>query len=524
MKRAKLLLFVAMLGVQSQAVFAENLQEVLDEYEKVLLVSEGNALIGNKEECDKWIERIGQVVAGEQKDDLFYFGLSAMAQLHYFSGDSNASLKLYETVYNDTDAVSDIRLQASRSAIAVVMSMQADVNIVDKYCDDFDRLYAGLGEQKVGHSEGFEFDKLLLDYQRSRIYQDLGGKLARSLRAEGNQSEADRVMNEYNRLSSSAQANYIKGLEGHPEFVKKNQDRLQALNLDMAGATYRYASLLNEQVRYAEQANDVTVSRVLRQTAITELERFFTDYPGHVLHSDNASALLLGLQSAELLAQNDGASAFVSRVTELIPLVQKGHALPSFLRKVAFSLSQDQENLIGANRVIDVLLGLEREWFPDEYKDHVNYQWPLLVKLDNLLRLGKLVEGGKVLEELKALAIQGEVLQSLFESLQKRYEEEFQDHLRNMGVDLDLEHLSERGNAGDAITGETMSTGGKYSVENIATIRSSGTNETNDTPLHETTTDRHAAIVGASAGILVFFALGGVFFGLRMIKQRKGLK
>ena len=68
------------------------------------------------------------------------------------------------------------------------------------------------------------------------------------------------------------------------------------------------------------------------------------------------------------------------------------HELLTFLRSQAHNLSQDDGRLVLASDLFLLVNHYSQAWYPDEYLSHVNYQWALLGRGRNALKLGNFIE------------------------------------------------------------------------------------------------------------------------------------
>lgn len=113
--------------------------------------------------------------------------------------------------------------------------------------------------------------------------------------------------------------------------------------------------------------------------------------------------------------------------------------------------------LAASNRLFDLMIDLEREWFPDEYEDHINYQWAMLRSARNHLKLGNDVEAEKRLAAIENLTMAA-VYQDMMFDVQQQLD---QTKERGYGVGHSLATTDESPEDIESKERANIGTGGK---------------------------------------------------------------
>ncbi len=195
----------------------------------------------------------------------------------------------------------------------------------------------------------------------------------------------------------------------HVDFLSTNGDpALIALYL------FEQASVTSEAAGLLTDLGDITSAHTLHAQAVLYLEDLITGY-GMTPRGQNAATLLL----REKFLSGVSAKDYADYARVLARRIAPGHEIITFLRSEAINLSQVPTTLVAANLLFELILELEREWFPLEHRDHVNYQWSLLVFAKNQLKMGDVNGAHSAIDELEGLEIRGEVLNRIFGDVQK---------------------------------------------------------------------------------------------------------
>ena len=93
-----------------------------------------------------------------------------------------------------------------------------------------------------------------------------------------------------------------------------------------------------------------------------------------------------------------------------------------------------------ANMLFDLLINKEKQWFPDEYRDHLSYQWALSDSINNDLVRGDLEDVQWRLEEYESL---GDDLKPAIKETRRYDYRQYYDHLRNKSNGIKEEPVKE---------------------------------------------------------------------------------
>ncbi|HEB60188.1 MAG TPA: hypothetical protein ENJ06_00020 [Phycisphaeraceae bacterium] len=90
--------------------------------------------------------------------------------------------------------------------------------------------------------------------------------------------------------------------------------------------------------------------------------------------------------------------------------------------------------------LFDLLINKEKQWFPDEYRDHLSYQWALSDSINNDLVRGDLEDVQWRLEEYESL---GDDLKPAIKETRRYDYRQYYDHLRNKSNGIKEEPVKE---------------------------------------------------------------------------------
>jgi hypothetical protein len=412
------LLSLSVGGICTRAAEGDNpYHRVLEEYSNLMQAGDPEKQMEDPVARLKWIEGFEAELAGDSgpPDEYHYLMMKILADLYLKSGEYQASKDLYLALVNDQDVKPDLRLAAAGNNYHLSMqSMAPPEEAVQMHA-----LYRGLNEEFKAQYPAFnnraaEFDLFISEMTVGRYITDYGRNRSQEL-GPGTR-EAVEVETRFQLDGLTWMERFLARIEANPDRYASD---LKDGYWDRPGILYNLADLANKISHGFQYLGQPEESLRQKEYAVGRLETLIKDHP-RTLFTRNGGALLVDLKRHFL--HGDPYIEYVRALTkEIIP----GHEFLSALVEVGVDFSSNPGLLVTANKVFDLVLEYEKQWFPEEFPDHVNYQWALLEKAGNLLQLNDLREAGKILNELGSLQLKGDFLNSMLRKYQDRFLEEF---------------------------------------------------------------------------------------------------
>jgi hypothetical protein len=378
----------------------------------------------------EWIGRFENELSSAKETGPFYFiGMTNLAGLYDLSKRYSESLSLLNNVFESDEAAPELRLSAGYRSIDISTSSNEGLEKTLLRLDEFEKRVEDFKRNGVKYSHDV-YDRIAFLKERTKadIIERYGMKDAEALRSQGAIEKADEVLNDHIVKANEALNQYLSELKDRPKEAESYSKYLESMNWDKAGILYKSAQLSAKSAEYYSTINRDELAKKAKSAAVTHLETFFDDYPMHLRFSQHAATLLLQ-QKAPLFSSQD---EYINYATGLMKKVAKGHTVLIYLMSTAFEMSEDPSKLIAANNLYDLVIELEKQWFPEEYKDHVNYQDAILQKADNYLQMGDMNGAGEIINILGNLDLKGDYFRSKYERILKAYDKYFQTLLGDM--------------------------------------------------------------------------------------------
>ena len=150
--------------------------------------------------------------------------------------------------------------------------------------------------------------------------------------------------------------------------------------------------------------------------ALPLLNTYFSKFASNP-YAHNAAVMLL---SATARLHPDQLLSTCSRIGELLP---PGHGFVTEVRRLAEGLSfDDPPNYLLADGLLHIAKQKEAAWFANEFKEHVNYQWTVLLLARNAIEAENLAEAVALMQELRELPISDEGTAEFYGAVRKEFE------------------------------------------------------------------------------------------------------
>lgn len=163
---------------------------------------------------------------------------------------------------------------------------------------------------------------------------------------------------------------YLSRLRQNPlaEEVLVLKGSLDRHQIHIESTAFARADALSSAAALLDTTGDGAGAAELHGRAARAYEAMFEQFPTSL----SAESRVLACAAAQY--ETMGVDAWTEFMGSFARELPPGHGILSYLHKVGTQLSNDDASLVGSNKVFDLLIALEREWFPAEYEDHVNYQ------------------------------------------------------------------------------------------------------------------------------------------------------
>jgi len=114
------------------------------------------------------------------------------------------------------------------------------------------------------------------------------------------------------------------------------------------------------------------------------------------------------LQLKNLFAIHGVGDEYILQAGRVLGVAVPGHEALSYLRELGDSVTGNPKTLVFADDVFRLVAETEMRWFPDEYRQHVNYQWSRVEQGMIALAFGDVGKARRIADELDSLPLEGE--------------------------------------------------------------------------------------------------------------------
>ena len=369
------------------------------------------------ERREEWISRFQHDLASaDANDPAFYHSLNVLGDLYESTGDRRASIQVRASLLDDIRAPALIRMDAGVKAIGLMERTSGKPSLLLQMSNQVREVFT---TRELGYSR----DAFVVPIQRLRLRsaqwtyaagkQEADELVQQSQTAEANtrllaaMTRADVIANEY--ISEWA------SLREAP------RNQLATLNAGLESATYLRGELAEAMSRIYTQQGEATLAAATRNKGEQMLNVLLEQYPKSVRYSQPAAVLLIQMKRVAGASDTD----IVPYIRDLMSRVVPGHAVLNLLSDFAMETARTPEGGVLADRLFQLLLQQEEAWFPETYRQHINYQVCLLESTVNLINMDRLSEAGDHIRKLLTLGIADAKLLERLDQVKKAYGRKF---------------------------------------------------------------------------------------------------
>lgn len=400
----KLWLSVALMLTTSSIARAD-LAETMAEFVQWRSESAGTA-IKDVHELEVWATRLNNEIQNAGEDSSYHVAVSMLAEVYTGLGEYEQAYLGYREVAEAPSQPIEGKLWALSMAVYVSLAAEHDIDFVLEQFTEYEQLVDMTLTQGGYLPEDIVRQAQQLDLKRSQFVEAYARRQAEFMREAGMpQIGIDETLGSLLERASVYLVDYYeRSIEQGEAWFLQETDY----------AIYQAAKLLSESAEL--QSRSEAEAHVIHEQARSLLKSFFesgieTDIPVQL----NSSMLREAFFARESNAQ------FVDEAYALFATFTPNHETLTFLRSQALKFSNDDGKLVLANDLFRLVNQYSKEWYPDEYSSHVNYQWSLLGRGRNALKLGNFLEASFIIKELEGLELQGDAFEGIFDDLQSAY-------------------------------------------------------------------------------------------------------
>lgn len=351
---------------------------------------------------DRWIPRLETAL--EQDPAEFAPLVPELARLHLDRGDFARAEQLYAEAFysgNFTPANRiDYGILASHAAIQEGASVD---EIKMYYADLFDT--ADLVDILAGQSATeLRQRRALLPRQYAEHLFAVAARLTHNVQTPSG-SELRSYLENVMYANDTARAAVEAYLQAFQAGVAAGPNEPQWIH-DLAS---RMSSLDQALAVRLERAGEVELSQEFYQNSTVLLYETIDLFGLKNTPDLNLSLLLRGLY------ESSSRNTFLSEAERFLADMTPGHGILTFLVSTAINASNSDDQLGLSNQIFSLITAAERSWFPDEYEQHVNWQWSMIRAAHNALRMGDVESADRLLAELEGVGVQGDSLMQMLQ-------------------------------------------------------------------------------------------------------------
>jgi hypothetical protein len=352
--------------------------------------------------------------------------------------------RLYQDVGRSADACSaflrvardelgdpNTRLLAIESAVLASYAVHADVDTALAVANEFAALVKNFQKAGVPYASGIDHRLFQITLSLAQAIEGEARREGAARARSGDRAGADAVRafgwSQAARMFEAYAAQYV-----HDPAALSVGDETWFVD-----SMYHAARLYTEAGALHARLGDKPAGVQARLDAVSVLEAARRDHLRALLQAGRDH------QFGALLVQNlifvtPSFEEFVDEVRALAQGLTPGYELITLLQSLANDFSNhpdDPRKLAQANALFELVIEIERMWFPDEHDDHSLYQLSLLGSAQNYNRLNQLDKAAERIEELRELALEHEAHMQRLDAIENIYEEKRQRQIRRSALD-----------------------------------------------------------------------------------------
>lgn len=462
----------------------------------------------------QWLTRFEQAwpEAGSTHPVYGRLGLAG-AEQYRLHGLPESALAVLERLTSTSGSL-PVRLDAAEHAITIAATELADLAALENYLAQYDLV---LTQVSPDASPELLERFLRAPYVKAETWRLLAEYTTHTQRM-GNESsfEADLAARIFEQASVEYRS-FVNLVEQHPFVAALDATTFNRLLTESRNARWRAAQSLAEAAANLEGFSDREAQR-LHAASVAAYEVLFDWHP------ESAAREQIVLEYFAELVPTLSREAFLRKAEEFLRQNEfpPSHGVILFLRSGAMHLSNDDQTLVASNALFDLIIRLEREWFPDEHDNHANYQIALIRSGRNALRLGNVSAARDRLSELEGLPLRSAAMQDSMNHLERMYER-YAARGHDVGnlveeSDIVADPTSPAPPSSSSAENERVDEAGIGPTNGSVDADNGGSGRSAEAPARADD-DRHEilwALLGAGGAIVALIG----FFGLRQIMRR----
>lgn len=499
-------ILLSMFSLYAMGVENSSYPEVLKEYSTLMQSGQAQQEMDHPAAISKWIERFEAELSKNVTEHTPHRPLmmKILGDLYAKSGSFQAANELYLSLINDKSVNPDMRLTAAENNFSLAIQSGSSPQEMLAAHNQLKNTYEAIKQKQPTFSQkSAEFVLYISEMLISRQFATYGEQQAKQLYDEGKRDEAIKTLIRFEEESLEWMRKFQNKIEASPEKYAKD---LKEGFWDRTAILFNSAKLASEISEKYASLDQNEQAETYSKYAVQQLELLVGEYP-NTLFTRNGGALLAKVKSNYLKGE-----AYVEYVKQLAGKIEPGHEYISALMEIGLKLSSNNNSLVTANHLYDLVVDLEKRWFPEEYKDHVNYQWALLEKVSNLIQLNDIQQAAQLMNELESLILKGEYFNKMFDKY-KRLLDKFGVYLPHLEERLDSELQGAALFQNDTLE----ETEAKISEEHTLPKADDLPVNLQGTTIKDPQNSKQKYLYFASASLIV---LGSVFYVIRKTKRR----
>lgn len=356
-----------------------------------------------------WIERFESAVSGSALSEPGGSdALLILSQLYLGSNDPASGIELLKKLIDDDRASANVRALASVILLSLLERRNAPpaelVGLTQK-------ILPLLASESLEESrQAFCFDHAIVLAKAAR-WLTTTAALSHTPSKQGQTNQV--IPRQLIETSLREAEQLLKRFDNDRQSLNATEERM----LTDLGYTNEFVGLLTAEIALtrglatsgpeaasAFEKSVCSAKAVLKSTDVSE-------------YSSQQAAVLL-LKAVE----QSNPSEYVDELSSLVSIVKGGalHTVLNELTDAGMRLSRNHSRSTG-NQVLELMIGLEQQWFPDEYRSHVNYQVGLLESAANCIELGQFDEVDRKLGQLRDAGVAEQLLRNRLGDIVNHY-------------------------------------------------------------------------------------------------------
>ncbi|MDO5554280.1 MAG: hypothetical protein Q4G68_11010 [Planctomycetia bacterium] len=389
---------IALALVVSTLCLGEDQLRSPSELTYIRYVEENNKHRISVQNAKVWIEKLEEALDGAKDDKVYYSIICSLADLHDLVNEKSVSEKLYLQAFNSTEVPCEFRIMAGENYLSRALQNEKMSPDLLNFFKSFEEFIEALPhDSRINYLPKLHINRVM--YIDSLIKKS--EKMCNSINVnEESDSVFDIMLNAY----TTAIDIISKSISEYALLTQEQKDYLKNMDFGEDSMFYYRGKIRFDLGMLYKNNNRIAEGQSQFGAAVEDLSDALEKY-GRTSNFAAKSFILL-LKAEEASGKTDNVQ-FIQCIKRVLPFIKNMnnnmhyHEIHNYLLDKAMILSKDGTRDLAAY-IFTVVIEQEKQYFPKEYGNHLNYQLALAATASNYSEIGDSKQMQKSLDELKS--------------------------------------------------------------------------------------------------------------------------